>query len=553
MEFLGLHYIIWLILAAYFVGMLLLGWWSKRESNSQEGYLLGNRRFGSFMMIMHSFGAGTHPGAPAGVISKTVKSGASGIWISWMFLFGTPFYWIIAPLVRRMRLLTMADYFEERFGRAASLIYVVIATVGMTVLLAGVLLATTRTVQGIMGKTGDAESDPWFLPILFLITVVFIVYSYWGGIVAAIRTDAIQGVMIIVLSFLAIPAAFQLEAVGGLETVKQTLLKQDAEFLHLFSARHFDWVTILLLSINAPLSMLAMPHLMSVCGAGRTEWEGRVGFTCGNILKRVCTMGWCVLGLCWLAYLLNTGKEIHPDAAFGDAIRGLLSPPLQGVMLACVMAAAMSTGDAVQVTLGGLFSQNVYRVHINPKADEAQLLRITRRTGLMVALTAVGIAIFMRNDVVKAILDYFNILSLIGMSVAMGMIWRRMNSWGVVASATLAVLTFALTRYQLECSRAMVTGLSLLSGLIGGVAGSCLTKPPSSGRVDQFFKKLYVPIGEDEKLKQPLSAVVPASQRMVDTGGLFIVKPSRRSLAGFLLTLAISVGAVFFMILLLQG
>ena len=53
-----------------------------------------------------------------GVTSATVKSGASGIWLSWMWMFGTPFYWIIAPIVRRMRSLTLADYFEERFGKA---------------------------------------------------------------------------------------------------------------------------------------------------------------------------------------------------------------------------------------------------------------------------------------------------------------------------------------------------------------------------------------------------------------------------------------------------
>ena len=77
MELLGLHIAIWIVLVIYLAGMLLLGWWSKREAANQEGYLLGNRQFGSLMMVMHSFGAGTHPGAPAGVISKTVSHGAS--------------------------------------------------------------------------------------------------------------------------------------------------------------------------------------------------------------------------------------------------------------------------------------------------------------------------------------------------------------------------------------------------------------------------------------------------------------------------------------------
>ncbi|UCG50257.1 MAG: hypothetical protein JSU94_10780, partial [Phycisphaerales bacterium] len=66
MEFLGLPYEIWVVLALYFLGMLLLGWWSRHGSRSQEGYLLGNRQFGWPMMMMHAFGAGTHPGAAAG-------------------------------------------------------------------------------------------------------------------------------------------------------------------------------------------------------------------------------------------------------------------------------------------------------------------------------------------------------------------------------------------------------------------------------------------------------------------------------------------------------
>lgn len=552
-QFLGLHIAIWIVLVVYLTGMLLLGWWSKRETHSQEGYLLGNRRFGSFMMIMHSFGTGTHPGAPAGVISMTVSSGASGIWVSWIWMFGTPFYWLIAPLIRRLRLLTMADYFEQRFGRIASTLYVVVAVIGMTVFLASVLLATTRTVQGIMGKTGGTESDIWFFGIMLVITAVFIVYSYWGGIVAAIRTDMIQGLMIIALSFLAIPAAFNLEHVGGLAGLRQTLAQDDPTYLRLFDAQHFNWVTVLLLSINAPLSMLAMPHLMSVCAAGRSEWEGRVGFTYGNILKRICTIGWCVLGLCWLAYLIKSQAEIHPDAAFGDSIRVLLSPFLQGIMLACIMAAAMSSGDAVQVTLGGLISQNIYRVFLNPKAPEAQLLKVTRRTGMIVALCAVGVAILMRSSVVKAILDYLNILSLIGISVAMGLVWRRMNTSGVVASAVLAVTTFVVTRYGLDCSRQIVTGLPLLAGVTGGIIGSLLTRPPPLDQVEQFFKKLYVPIGAEENLARSLAEIVPLDQRLVTAGGLFIVRPSRQSWVGFLLTLAICLGAVLFMLWFLHG
>lgn len=39
------------------------------------------------------------------------------------------------------------------------------------------------------------------------------------------------------------------------------------------------------------------------------------------------------------------------------------------------MAASMSSGDAVQVTVAGLFTQSVYREYINPQANERQAVR----------------------------------------------------------------------------------------------------------------------------------------------------------------------------------
>jgi len=550
MEFLGLHYAIWIVLVLYFAGMLLMGWWSKKGIHNQEGYLLGNRQFGWPMMVMHAFGAGTHPGNVAGVMSQGVVSGASGIWVSWMWLFGTPFYWIIAPIIRRMRCLTMADFFRERFGRSASVLYIIVASVGMIVFLAGVMLATTRTVQGVMGKATVQNSDMWFFGILFVTTVVFIIYSYWGGIIAAIRTDMIQGLMIIALSFIAIPIA--LGRVDGLAGMRATLAAQENTYLTLFDSKHFSLLTVILLTINAPLTALAFPHLMSVCAAGKTEWEGRIGFTYGNILKRVCTIGWCVLGLCWLAYLLNTGSVINKDAAFGDSIRSLLSPGLQGIMLACVMAAAMSSGDAVQVTVAGLFSQNIYRVYFNPNADEKRLVHVTRIIGVFIAFSALVAAILMRSSLVKTILDYFNILSLVGISTAMGILWPRMNATGMFSSTILASGTFLVSRYVLNSGRDITIGVPILVGVLAGVIGSLVTKPPSRETIEIFFTKIYVPIGQEDKLALPLDEAVPKQKRLLTGSGLFIVKPSRQSWVGFLITLGICLACVLVMLVILK-
>ena len=581
MDLLGLHYAIWIILILYFAGMLLLGWWSKREAKGREGFLLGRRQFGVPMMVMHAFGAGTHPGDVAGVTAETVRSGASGIWVSWMWMFGTPFYWIIAPVIRRMRYLTLADYFEERFGRPATVLYVIIATAGMTIATASVLLATTRTVQGMMGKAtvtktagaeteatdadrvekeawvargvkSKVEAEAWFFGILLITTSVFVIYSYWGGIVAAIRTDFVQGLMIIALSFIAIPVALYLPEIKGWAGTLDILGKQEGAYLSLFDPKSFSLWAVILLAINAPFSMLAQPHLITVCGAGKSEWEGRMGFTYGNILKRICTMGWCFLALMWLAFLIQKGSSVQPDAAFGDSVRYLLHPVLQGIMLACVLAAGMSSGSAIQVTVAGLISQNIYRTYIRPDAGEERCVKVAKWVGVAIIAAALGAAYLMRASVVKTILDYFKLTATVGISVGMGILWQRMNSKGMFASTIAAAATFIVTRYVLDLGQVATTGLPLAAATIFGIIGSLVSKPPKPETIEKFFTKIYVPIGEEEKLDLPLDEAVPPEKRLCTAAGLFLVKPSTQSWVGFLLATALCLALVGIMVLLLM-
>jgi Na+/proline symporter len=399
--------------------------------------------------------------------------------------------------------------------------------------------------------------DWWFFGILTATTATFALYGYWGGIVAAIRTDMVQGWMIILLSFLAIPMAMNMPEVGGVAGLRETLAGASGparDYLSLFDTSSFKLSAVILLCINGPLTALALPHLMSVCAAGETEWEGRMGFAGGNMLKRICTIGWSLLGLCWLAYLLKTGASIHPDAAFGDSIRALLPPFLQGIMLSCVMAASMSSGDAFQVTVAGLFTQSLYRPFVNPLADEGRQMRVTRLTGLVIVGISFVFAILMRDDVVKSIIAYFNILSIIGISAAMGIVWRRMNTKGVFASALLSGAVFVATRYAWPgCPAEAKFGLPILAGVIGGLIGSLVTAPPDPTVIEAFFKKIYTPIGQEAKLDLSLDEAVPEETRLLTAGGLFLVKPARQSWVGFLLLLAACVACVLFMALLLKA
>ncbi|UCC99558.1 MAG: hypothetical protein JSW66_06670, partial [Phycisphaerales bacterium] len=100
--------------------------------------------------------------------------------------------------------------------------------------------------------------------------------------------------------------------------------------------------------------------------------------------------------------------------------------------------------------------------------------------------------------------------------------------------------------------RAVTISLPIIAGLAGGVIGSLLTRPPKADTIEKFFRKIYVPIGEEEKLELPLDEAVPASNRWLTAGGLFIVKPSRQSWAGFVITLGICLACVLVMLAILR-
>jgi Na+/proline symporter len=128
----GLHAADIFVLAVYFAGMTVIGVWTARKIKSSADFFMP-RRFGKVMMIMFSFGAGTHSDQAVSVASKSYTNGLSGIWYQWLWLPVTPFYWLIAPVFRRFRAITTADVFRARFNSSVAMLYAVVGILMLAV------------------------------------------------------------------------------------------------------------------------------------------------------------------------------------------------------------------------------------------------------------------------------------------------------------------------------------------------------------------------------------------------------------------------------------
>src|SRR3954471_13216651 len=110
----------------------------------------------------------------------------------------------------------------------------------------------------------------------------------------------------------------------------------------------------------------------------------------GNFVKRVCTVGWALVGLVVAAMVAQGHAPLgDPEDAFGFACRQLLFPGALGLMIASILAANMSTCSAFLVDSGALFTEGLYRQRLVPGRSDRHYLWIGRVSGL--AITTLGV------------------------------------------------------------------------------------------------------------------------------------------------------------------
>ncbi len=477
----------WSVIAAYFIIVTSIGLIVGYRVRRSGEYFLGERRFGPWLMIGQSFGVGTHAEMPVALAGAVYSIGASAIWFQWKNLFITPFYWIMAPVFRRIRRTTVAEFMEDRYGSWMGAIYIVFAVCFLTINTGSMLKGAGKVISQATGGTVGVNE------MIVAMTVLFVLYSFIGGLVAAAWTDLFQGVLIIVLSFMLIPLGWGL--VGGLDGMKMTL--EPFRFSLATPSGIGPWV-IAMLTINGLVGIMAQPHQLAAVGTGRDERTCRVGMLGGNLVKRVCTVGWTFIGLIVAAMVVRgrvpAAMRTDPENAFGVACRQLLFPGALGLMVAAILAANMSACSAFLVDGGALFTEGLYRQRFVPNRADRHYLWVGRISGVVTTMLGVLYAVFLIQSVLYTFLLTETLATFVGISVLGGIIWRRANRWGALASLLSALTTnfalYAWTGQRLDRWDANVFLAALLVGIAALVGVSLLTQPEPAASLSSLFGRL---------------------------------------------------------------
>lgn len=561
----GLHITDFIVLILYFLGITVIGIWTSKKIKTVDDFFMP-RKFGKFSLMMHGFGTGTHSDQAVGVASKTFSSGLSGIWYQWLWLFVTPFYWLIAPLLRRFRAITMADVFVARYDQSVGMLYAFIGMVNLMVNIGLILKGSSAIISATFGETISSST------IIVIMTILFLIYGIAGGLTAAIVTDFIQGILTIIFSFFLLP--FVLSAVGGLEGMHRTIT--DPNMFSLIAPEEIGIFYIVVISINGLVGWVTQPHTMGNCAAGKTEMDGRIGVTCGNFIKRFCTVAWSLTGLAAVAYLI--GDNIDPDKVYGLMARDFLPqimPGLLGIFLASLLASVMSSCDSFMIASSALFTENIYRPFM-PKKSSKHYIQIGRIASLIIVAGGVSFA-FWLPGVVKGLEIFWKISPMMGIVFWLGLFWRRATVAGAWAATFSAFFMWWITtlptfisligslpiadnaRFVVEKATGAEIYLPwqmifyLITGVCTGIAVSLFTQPVEKQKLDNFYALARTPVLANESFISkpctiPENVTVSKAKKLFSTNNLEILRPSKISIIGFIVSwifVAILVGLMF--------
>ncbi len=484
----GLHVVDVAIIAAYLVAVIWIGRKVGKASEGMDDFFLAGRKLGKVYQFFLNFGCSTNADQAVAVSREVYRQGIGGMWIQSLVLFLTPFYWFSTMLFRRVRLVTIGDYYAERFGSPFLAASYAVFTLALSAFIGGGIgmLVAGKTMVAMTPKAieectpverasiqefeeyrqlesvrqaglepaqdarwhvlrqkqqrGELRSfvshvnQTWFFVIYALVVGA---YTMMGGFRAAAITDGIQGVLIVIFSVILVPVG--LARLGGFGGLHAAVPPHMFQLFGSASLSDYAWYTVLAMVLANLVSIVAVVSGMQTAGSATNEFSARVGMIGGMFTKRILMLFWALAGL--IAIGLYAGRLHDPDLIWGVMTRDLLWPGAIGLMLVGVLAANMSTLDASAVSHAALFIRNLYKPLVPDRSDRHYML-VGRA---VIAVTLAGaILVAMAAENLLGLFQYIiSIPAIFGASIWLGFVWRRVTKWAVIVQVAVCILLYA--------------------------------------------------------------------------------------------------------------
>ncbi len=387
----------------------------------------------------------------------------------------------------------MAEFFEMRYGTYAAALYSVLATIVSILFIGIILLAVGKVLVGVTSFPLQA--------CIWTIVLVVGAYVFSGGMMSALLTGLLQGVMcIVVLGFVMLP--FVWREAGGFAALR-ALPTETWDF----TSEGMPLVNVVALNISAIVGGIAGPWMLPWIAVSKDE-RAAVQCSWGHFGKRVATVVFTFYGILFAIFLPNLAD---PEKAWGIAISTILPAGVGvvGILIASFFAAAMSSVDSYATTSSAMAVDYFYRKILRPGRSMRHYLNIGRCWAVLSIVLGALLTLYIDSiaDLVKI---WIALLSFLGVPIFFGVAWRRANRlgmWlalciGTVAYLVIMVFMTGEGRYFENHDAALRWGVFLPTGLafVGMYIGSLAGKQENPTLLKRFYVIMSTPVGQEQRL-----------------------------------------------------
>lgn len=419
-----MHIVDILIIVAFLIATLYIGFSSSRKIKTFSDYAIGNRKFSDFVIFCTVTATAIGGTAVMGNIGKFYEVGI----VQSLAQIALPITYILMGLFLVQKFgnyygcYSMGDMFYLSYGKSGKIL-AGIAGCTYEILSVGIqFIAMGTTISVLTGYSYQIS--------LLISAGIILVYTGRGGIFSVTFTDVLQFIVFIV----AIPILLitVLNKIGGMNVLMNKLPPS-----HL-SITGENFQRYLFLLFPAMLPTLAPHHIQRLLMTNNREQGGKAYFR----------MGWTFLFIIIMTIFLGlSAKVLYPNLARGDQalltlVTNYLPVGILGIAVIGILAVLMSTADSLLNCGSIAFVNDIILPCLKREVTETAKLKMVRITSFLMGIGAVIFAskqagifetrIFIRTIWMSMILSplYFLVFNM------------KVSLKGLITSALLGVATF---------------------------------------------------------------------------------------------------------------
>ena len=528
----------WLFLVAYFIGTMGIGAYFYRRTRNEEGYTVGGRSLPGWVCGLSIFATFLSSISYLALPGKTFVSN----WNPFVFSLSIPLVAVLAvrffvPYYRASNEVSAYALLERRFGAwarvYASIFYLLtqVARIGV------VLYLMALPMQVIFG---------WNIYVVLIATGVCVtIYSFIGGVVAVIWTDAIQAIVLMAGALLCL--GFMLfEIPGGVSTVIEAASANDKFSLGDFGfglAQPTFWVVLLYgVMINLQNFGIDQSYVQRYLAASSAR-EARRSLWLGALLYVPVSALFFFIGTTlWVVYqddrpaeaavefrvegheldavkrvvarqkLLQQGQDLADpmvaaqeaelvtslgpadigDRVFPHFIATRLPPGIKGLLIAAIFAAAMSTVSTSLNSSATLIMSDFFKRFVRPQASAPATMAVLYASTLLWGILGTGLALFLVRLTESALDIWWTLSGILGGGMSglflLGMISRKAGNRAAIVGVCLGVSVICL----LSLPKLFALFLSFPEGSV--LRAFAMSFDGSLGSLSRLFHAYMVPV-----------------------------------------------------------